>query len=67
MDPQCGSYRKEFSRRDNLKDHLRRMHPVPEGMTEADAAAERSRLADLWRFDKAGPYGARVPPPGARN
>jgi len=28
------------------------MHPVPEGMSEDDANAWRSRLADVWRFDK---------------
>ena len=53
MDEHCSSYRKEFSRRDNLKDHLRRMHPVPGGMGEAEAGTMRSRLADMWRFDKA--------------
>ena len=52
LDNNCGSYGKEFSRRDNLKDHLKRMHPVPEGMNENEASALRSRLADTWRFDK---------------
>ncbi|KAF8542954.1 hypothetical protein BDD12DRAFT_875474 [Trichophaea hybrida] len=52
LDNNCGSYGKEFSRRDNLKDHLKRMHPVPEGMSENEASALRSRLADTWRFDK---------------
>jgi hypothetical protein len=52
LDSHCSSYGKEFSRRDNLKDHLRRMHPVPEGMSESEASALRSRMADMWRFDK---------------
>ncbi|TGZ80055.1 hypothetical protein EX30DRAFT_341892 [Ascodesmis nigricans] len=52
MDQQCSSYGKEFSRRDNLKDHLRRMHPVPEGMSETEANMMRSRQADDWRFEK---------------
>ncbi|KAI5796565.1 hypothetical protein EDC01DRAFT_43835 [Geopyxis carbonaria] len=52
MDEHCSSFGKEFSRRDNLKDHLRRMHPVREGMSEIEAGALRSKMADNWRFDK---------------
>ncbi|KAI5819266.1 hypothetical protein BZA77DRAFT_385354 [Pyronema omphalodes] len=54
LDSNCGSYGKEFSRRDNLKDHLKRMHPVPDGISDSEASAMRSRLADTWRFDKGG-------------
>lgn len=28
------------------------MHPVPAGMCDSDANVWRSRLADVWRFEK---------------
>ena len=53
LDARCGSFGKEFGRRDNLRDHLRRMHPVPSNMAPDDAGVLRSRMVDSWRFERA--------------
>lgn len=52
LDPNCSSYRKEFARRDNLKDHLKRMHTMPPGVDEAEANAWRSQMADNGKYEK---------------
>ncbi|KAH8155083.1 uncharacterized protein LAJ45_00092 [Morchella importuna] len=52
LDPNCSSFRKEFARRDNLKDHLKRMHTMPPGVDEAEANAWRSQMADNGKYEK---------------
>lgn len=51
MDENCASYTKTFARRDNLKDHLKRMHKFPAHMDEAEANERRNELADSWKVD----------------
>ncbi|KAF8467808.1 hypothetical protein BDZ91DRAFT_127996 [Kalaharituber pfeilii] len=61
MDETCTSFMKTFARRDNLKDHLKRMHKMPPEMDEAEANERRNELADRWRVDLTP---ALTPPPG---
>ncbi|KAF8455713.1 hypothetical protein BGX38DRAFT_1166333 [Terfezia claveryi] len=51
MDESCASYMKTFARRDNLKDHLKRMHKMPQDMDDMEANERRNELADSWRVD----------------
>ncbi|KAF8426232.1 hypothetical protein EV426DRAFT_530714 [Tirmania nivea] len=51
MDESCASYMKTFARRDNLKDHLKRMHKMPQDMDDVEANERRNVLADSWRVD----------------
>ena len=61
MDESCASYMKTFARRDNLKDHLKRMHKMPQEMDDAEANERRNELADSWRVDLTP---GLTPPPG---
>ncbi|RPA76064.1 hypothetical protein BJ508DRAFT_379689 [Ascobolus immersus RN42] len=43
-DPECPKFNKEFPRKDNLQDHLKRVHKL--------GKEERDNLADIWSFEK---------------
>jgi hypothetical protein len=43
-DPECPKFSKEFPRKDNLQDHLKRVHKL--------GKEERDNLADIWSFEK---------------
>lgn len=64
MDESCASYMKTFARRDNLKDHLKRMHKMPQEMDDTEANEKRNELADSWRVDLGSGSGSSLTPPG---
>lgn len=44
MEPTCPKYRKEFPRKDNLQDHLKRVHQL--------SKEQRDTLAEQWAYSK---------------